>query len=70
MKSLTARQMAKILIARGWYMLRQTGSHAFFVNSNDMSQRTVIPMHKGKTLPIGTQREIMRDADLTQDDLI
>ncbi len=70
MKSLTARQMAAILKARGWVMLRQRGSHAFWVDSEDSSRHTIIPMHSTKTLPIGTQRAIMRDADLNQDDLV
>lgn len=69
MKALTARQMIAMLEARGWYEVRQQGSHKFFKNYNDPFKHTVVPFHKGKTLPPGTQRAIMRDADIKPDEL-
>ena len=69
MKALTARQMIAMLEARGWYEVRQQGSHKFFKNIHNPFKHTVVPFHKGKTLPPGTQRAIMRDADITPDEL-
>ena len=54
MKALTARQMIELLEARGWYESRQSGSHKIFKNWNDPFKHTVVPFHKGKTLPPGT----------------
>ena len=69
MKALTARQMIVMLKARGWYEVRQQGSHKFFRNWNDPFKHTVVPFHKGKTLPPGTQRAIMRDAGISPNEL-
>ena len=68
MKSLTPQQLTDILEDRGWYLFRQKGSHRMYRNLSDMSKITVIPYHR-RTLPLGTQRAIMRDAGLTPDDL-
>ena len=69
MKTLTARQIIELLEARGWYEVRQNGSHKLFKNINDPFKHTVVPFHKGKSLPPGTQRAIMRDAGIMPDDL-
>ena len=69
MKSLTARQMIAMLEERGWYEARQSGSHKIFRNWDDPFKHTVVPFHKGKSLPPGTQRSIMRDAGITPDEL-
>ena len=69
MKALTAHQMIALLVERGWYEARQSGSHKIFKNWGDPFKHTVVPFHKGKTLPPGTQRAIMRDADITPDEL-
>ena len=69
MKALTANQMIALLVVRGWYEARQSGSHKIFKNWNDPLKHTVVPFHKGKTLPPGTQRAIMRDAGIAPDEL-
>ena len=69
MKQLTAQQMIDLLVARGWYEDRQKGSHRVFRNWNDPFKRTVVPFHKGRGLPPGTQRAIMRDAGITPGEL-
>jgi len=67
-KPLTAQQIIALLEERGWYEDRQKGSHKIFKNWNDPLKHTVVPFHKGKTLPPGTQRAIMRDAEITPDE--
>ena len=69
MKALTAHQMIALLEERGWYEARQSGSHKIFKSLYDPLKHTVVPFHKGKTLPPGTQRSIMRDAGITPDEL-
>ena len=69
MKQLTAQQMIALLEERGWYEVRQSGSHKILKNCYDPFKHTVVPIHKGKGLPPGTQRAIMRDAGITPDEL-
>ena len=68
MKLLTARQMISILNVRGWSFVRQGGSHMVF-KKIETEQTVVLPNHPGHTLSTGTQRRIMRDAGITQDEL-
>ena len=70
MKSLTAQGMIDILESRGWYFVRQRGSsHRIYKNNNYPGVLIVVPYHKGKDLPPGTQRAIMRDANILPKDL-
>lgn len=66
--SLTARQMLRILQRHGSEPVRQSGSH--IVLRHPDGRRTTVPAHAGRTLGKGLLRQIMRDADLTIDDLI
>ena len=69
MKALTAQQMIAMLETRGWYEVRQSGSHKILKNWNDPMKFTIVPFHKGKSLPPGTQRAIMRDAGILPSEL-
>lgn len=70
MKSLTGLQLAKLLEKKfGYVFVRQKGSHAFYEDPSGKRRSTTIPMHN-RSLPIGTQRVIMRQVGLTQDDLV
>ena len=70
MKTLNAQGMIDLLEARGWYFVRQRGSsHRIYRNNNTPGVLIVVPYHKGKDLPPGTQRAIMRDAGMTPADL-
>ncbi len=68
MKHLTARQMASILNVRGWTLVRQSGSHMVF-KKFEVDRIIVVPDHRGRTLSTGTQRRIMRDAEISPDEL-
>ena len=60
--------MCRILEDRGWELDRITGSHHVYIHPG-MPGRPVVPVHGNKDLKPGTQRKIMRDAQLTDDDL-
>ncbi|MBQ3343185.1 MAG: type II toxin-antitoxin system HicA family toxin [Kiritimatiellae bacterium] len=68
MKPLTAQQMAFMLNARGWLIVRQHGSHMVF-KKNGEPKIVVVPDHGKRALSTGTQRRIMRDAGITPDEL-
>ncbi len=68
MKPVSGRRMCRILESRGWLLVRVTGSHYVYRHPTSGKQTTV-PVHGNKDLTPGTQRSIMRDAGLTDDDL-
>ena len=65
--SFNARQVISILMRHGFGLDRQSGSHALFIHPD--GRRTTVPIHGKRDLGKGLLRQIMRDADLTLDDL-
>lgn len=65
--SITARRLISILERRGFVQVRQSGSHAIFRHRD--GRRTTVPIHKSRDLGRGLVRQIMRDAELTVEDL-
>jgi len=68
MKHVSGRRMCRILEQRGWTLARINGSHHIYRN-DETRRQTVVPVHGNQDLKPGTQRAIMRDAGLTDDDL-
>ena len=64
---LNAKEIIRILERSGFIFSRQNGSHAIFIHKN--GRRTTVPVHGKKVLGIGLLRQIMRDADLSIEDL-
>ena len=62
--SLTARQVVRALKRAGFTEDRQRGSHLILVNAATKS-RTVVPIHRGRTIKEPLLRGILRDAGLT-----
>lgn len=59
----TAKELERMLLADGWYFVRQVGSHRQFRHA-EKSGTVTIPAHKGD-LPIGTAKSILRQAGLS-----
>lgn len=53
---------------RGFVLDRQSGSHAVFIHPD--GHRTTVPIHGKRDLGKGILRQIMRDAELTVDDMM
>jgi predicted RNA binding protein YcfA (HicA-like mRNA interferase family) len=68
-KTISGKQMCRILERRGWTLARINGSHHIDRHAAT-GQRTVVPVHANQDLKPGTQRGIMRDAGLTDEDLL
>jgi len=56
---LTAAQVEKVLKANGFDLIGQKGSHRKWWHP-ERKVIVVVPEHAGKTLPIGTMRQIVR----------
>lgn len=69
MKSITGKQLCKIVELRGWALQRVTGSHHIYQNPQ-FDKILSIPVHRNQDLKIGTLRALMKIAELTEEDLI
>ncbi|MFZ4556543.1 MAG: type II toxin-antitoxin system HicA family toxin [Pseudanabaena sp.] len=68
MKSISGKQLCKIVEQRGWILQRVTGSHNIYENSQS-SQILSIPVHRNQDLKMGTLKALMKIARLTERDL-
>lgn len=68
MKPISGKRMCKALERRGWQFARIAGSHHIYKHP-DSTDTISVPSHANEDLRPGTQRKIMRQAGLTDDDL-
>jgi len=61
------QQLIRALKRAGFEEVRQRGSHISLRRAAD-NRRVTVPIHKGRMLPIGTLRGILRDADIGLDE--
>ena len=66
--SFNSRQVISLLKRRGFVLDRQSGSHAVFIHPD--GRRTTVPIHGKRDLGKGILHQIMKDADLTLDDMM
>ena len=59
------RTMEKVLVALGFQITRQKGSHVFFRHPG--GRTTTVPNHPGRDLARPLVREILREIELTPD---
>ena len=64
---LTAREIIAVLEKSGFTLSRQSGSHMIYKNA--AGKRATIPFHGPKTLHPKVLKSILRDAELSLDDL-
>lgn len=67
MKSLTAKNLIKILQENGFILSRQKGSHMIWKNSNS-GIIIPVPLHgKSKLIPIGTLLAIVKQSKIPKE---
>ena len=59
-----ARQLIRAVKRAGFDERRQRGSHLHLRRDSD-GRRVTVPVHKGRSIPMGTLRAILRDADIS-----
>lgn len=69
MKSISGKQLCKIVEQRGWILQRITGSHHIYQNP-EFDKILSIPVHKNKDLKVGTLKALMKIADLAEEDFM
>ena len=65
---LSGKELIKILSKTGFEESRIKGSHHFLRHSD--GRTTVIPVHGNETIGVGLMAKILRDCDLSGDQLI
>ena len=65
--AITGRYLVKLLSKMGFIVVRIKGSHNFLRHPD--GRCTVVPVHAGETIGRGLLSQIMRDCELTQEDL-
>ena len=68
LRKLKGKEVIKILGEHGFGVTRVKGSHHFLRHADGCS--TVFPVHAGETLGPGLLLQILRDTELTKDDLL
>lgn len=65
---ISGRQLIAILRRFGFDVVRVKGSHHFLRHAD--GRCTVVPVHAGETIGAGLLLAILRDCDLTREDLV
>ncbi len=65
---LKGKDLIRILERRGFEIVRTRGSH-FFLRHAD-GRATTVPVHSGEVLGPGLLRSILRDVELSMEDLV
>lgn len=68
MKSISGKELCKILEKKGWKLRNIKGSHFVYVKQG-YSERITVPVHSNKDLKIGLLKMIMKIADINEDEL-
>ena len=66
---ITSKEVIGALKRAGFVEWRQRGSHLHLKRLSD-NTRVTIPVHRGRTIPPGTLRGIIRDAGLTVEEFV
>ena len=64
---LTAKEVIRILERRGFNLSRSSGSH--YIYKSVEGKRVTVPVHAGKTIHLKVLRNILRDMEMTVDEL-
>ena len=65
--SITGNRLIRALGKFGFEVIRTKGSHHFLQHEN--GRCTVVPVHRGETIGRGLLAQILRDCEITKDEL-
>jgi predicted RNA binding protein YcfA (HicA-like mRNA interferase family) len=68
MKVISGKGMCRILEQHGWSPMRAKSSHHAFQKARNVNT-LIVPVHGNQDLKTGTQRDFMKDAELSDADL-
>ena len=65
---LKGKELVRLLEKHGFEILRTRGSHVFLKHTD--GRTTTVPVHSGETIGPGLLRSIVRDVELSIDELL
>jgi predicted RNA binding protein YcfA (HicA-like mRNA interferase family) len=68
MKSISGKELAKVLERHGWSLLRVQSSHHIYGKPGN-NVRLSVPVHGNQTLKTGLLKHLIKLAGLTENDL-
>ena len=68
MKSVSGRELARLVERRGWQLLRVNGSHHIYGKAGSIV-RLSIPIHGNKALKTGLLRHLLKMAEIDESEL-
>ncbi len=68
MKQISGKDLARIVERHGWILLRVTGSHHIYGQSRSVV-RLSIPIHANRPLKFGLLKHLLKQANLTENEL-
>jgi predicted RNA binding protein YcfA (HicA-like mRNA interferase family) len=68
MKSVSGRELARVVERRGWRLLRVSGSHHIYGKPGGVV-RLSIPIHANKALKTGLLRHLLKVAEIDESEL-
>ncbi|HZF10527.1 MAG TPA: type II toxin-antitoxin system HicA family toxin [Thermoanaerobaculia bacterium] len=68
MKSLSGKDLAKVLEQRGWVLRRIHGSHHIYMKEGS-EVRLSVPIHGSRALKIGLLRHLLKMAAISQEEI-
>lgn len=68
MKSISGKELCKVLERNGWSLLRVHGSHHIYGKEGGII-RLSVPVHGNKPLKTGLAKHLLRTAGLSEKDL-
>ncbi|MDO8587919.1 MAG: type II toxin-antitoxin system HicA family toxin [Armatimonadota bacterium] len=66
-RRMTSREVEQVLSRHGFELVSQHGSHRKW-RHQDRRLQVIVPEHKGKTLPLGTLRNILMNAQIPDEE--
>ncbi|HBR55892.1 MAG TPA: hypothetical protein DEA22_00200 [Blastocatellia bacterium] len=61
----TSRELERLLSKYGYNLVSQKDSHRKWRN-NATGRQVIVPLHSGRTLPLGTTRNILTNAEIPE----
>jgi predicted RNA binding protein YcfA (HicA-like mRNA interferase family) len=67
-KSISGKQLAKLLEKYGWTLARINGSHHIYIKS-ERKERISVPIHGNKDIKFGLLSHILKIAGISQNEI-
>ena len=68
MKSISGKELARVLERHGWKLARVSGSHHIYTKAG-RTERLSVPIHSNKSIKTGLLKHLLKQAGLSEEDV-